>query len=285
MCQYRHSALGSAIRPTIKVHYGALTRPVYPALTQAIIMPRPTSDTHPDQLYADPLAQVSRFAFDQSVVEVFPDMIKRSVPGYATIINMIGDLAERYARSGSHCYDLGCSLGAATLAMRHRIRAADCHIIAVDNSPAMIERCRQVLAADSAEPEVQLVCADLQTVRPVQASVVVLNFTLQFIAPAERQTVLARIYEGLLPGGVLILSEKVTFEDRLHDDLMIELHHNFKRANGYSDLEIAQKRSALEQVLIPESLHTHRDRLKQAGFTSVDVWFQCFNFASLIAIK
>lgn len=242
-------------------------------------------DITPDKLYADPLAEISHFAFDQKVVDVFPDMIKRSVPGYATIINMIGDLAERYARADSRCYDLGCSLGAATLAMRHRIHAANCHLVAVDNSPAMIERCRQVLAVDSAEPEVELVCADIQNVQPKRASVAVLNFTLQFITPAERQAVLDRIAAGLLPGGVLILSEKVAFEDRLHDELMIELHHNFKRANGYSDLEIAQKRSALEQVLIPETLGTHRDRLRQAGFTSVDVWFQCFNFASLIAIK
>lgn len=243
------------------------------------------SDSRPDQLYADPLAEVSRFAFDQKVVDVFPDMIKRSVPGYATIINMIGDLAERYATSNSHCYDLGCSLGAATLAMRHRIRASNCRIVAVDNSPAMIERCRQVLAADIAEPPVELLCADLQTVEVTGASMAVLNFTLQFIPPAERQAVLDRIAEGIQPGGILILSEKVAFNDPLHNDLMIELHHNFKRANGYSDLEIAQKRSALEEVLIPETLETHRDRLRQAGFTSVDVWFQCFNFASMIAIR
>lgn len=239
----------------------------------------------PDQLYADPLAEVRSFAFDQAVVDVFPDMIKRSVPGYATIIKMIGELAERYAQSGSRCYDLGCSLGAATLAMRHRIRAADCQIFGVDNSPAMIERCRQVLAADSAETPVELLCSDIQSVKPTDASMVVLNFTLQFIPLAERLSVLEQIYAGLRPGGVLILSEKVAFEDQPHNELMIELHHNFKRANGYSDLEIAQKRSALEQVLLPESLPSHRERLRKAGFDSVDVWFQCFNFASLIAIK
>ncbi|MDQ2075566.1 carboxy-S-adenosyl-L-methionine synthase CmoA [Marinimicrobium sp. ABcell2] len=238
-----------------------------------------------DRLYADPLAGVSRFAFDQAVVDVFPDMIKRSVPGYATIINMIGDLAERYVLSGSRCYDLGCSLGAATLAMRHRIRATDVKIVAVDNSPAMIERCQQVLAADPAEPEVELICADIQSLQPTNGSMAVLNFTLQFVPLDQRLVVLEQIYQGLNPGGVLILSEKVVFEDQVHNDLMIELHHNFKRANGYSELEIAQKRSALEQVLLPESLATHRDRLRAAGFSSVDVWFQCFNFASLIAIK
>lgn len=238
-----------------------------------------------DDIYANPLQDLASFRFDASVVNVFPDMIKRSVPGYATIISMIGSLAERYAQSNSNCYDLGCSLGAATLAMRHRIRSANCEIVAVDNSAAMIEQCRQLINADSTEVPVTLLCDSLQAVSLERASVVVLNFTLQFIPLAERAEILQQIYAGMLPGGVLILSEKVAFNDRPHHELMIELHHNFKRANGYSDLEIAQKRTALENVLIPETLETHRSRLKQAGFASSDVWFQCFNFASLIAIK
>jgi tRNA (cmo5U34)-methyltransferase len=169
--------------------------------------------------------------------------------------------------------------------MRHRISAANCRIIGVDNSAAMIERCRQVMAADSGELEVELRCGDIQATALERASVIVLNFTLQFIPVAERAALMTRLYEALLPGGVLILSEKVAFDDQPHQALMTELHHNFKRANGYSDLEIAQKRTALENVLIPETLATHRQRLRDAGFASVDVWFQCFNFASLIAIK
>lgn len=244
-----------------------------------------SANTPIDTLYADPLKGEAKFTFDKKVVEVFPDMIKRSVPGYATIISMIGNLAERYSQADSNCYDLGCSLGAATLAMRHRIQAADCRIIGVDNSEAMIERCQQVMAADSGEIPVELQCADIQSVPVSNASVVVLNFTLQFIPLAQRQTILQTIYAGLKPGGVLILSEKVAFDDQQHQQLMIELHHNFKRTNGYSDLEIAQKRSALEDVLLPETLETHRNRIKHIGFSSCDVWFQCFNFASLIAIK
>lgn len=238
-----------------------------------------------DTIYANPLSEVSRFAFDQRVVDVFPDMIKRSVPGYATIINMIGNLAERYVQADSHCYDLGCSLGAATLAMRHRIQAANCKIIGVDNSAAMIARCQQVIAADSGEVTVELVESSIQAVNIENASMAVLNFTLQFITPDERLEVLRNICNGLNEGGVLILSEKVIFDDEPHQQLMTELHHNFKRANGYSDLEIAQKRSAIEDYLIPETLDIHRQRLRAAGFSSVDVWFQCFNFASIIAIK
>jgi tRNA (cmo5U34)-methyltransferase len=238
-----------------------------------------------DTLYANPLGEVSRFAFDQQVVDVFPDMIKRSVPGYATIINMIGNLAGIYTKANTHCYDLGCSLGAATLAMRHGIRNSDCKIIGVDNSQAMIDRCQQLIAADTTDVKVELINTNIQDIDIQNASMAVLNFTLQFIAIEQRLDLLSKIAKGLNRGGVLILSEKVIFEDQPHQDLMTDLHHNFKRANGYSDLEIAQKRSAIENYLIPETLDTHRQRLRQAGFASVDVWFQCFNFASIIAIK
>lgn len=249
-------------------------------------MTDPSTDAVKDKLFANPLGDVGDFQFDRKVVDVFPDMIKRSVPGYATTISMIGDLSQRYAQSGSVCYDLGCSLGAATLAMRHHIQAADCRIIGIDNSEAMIERCRQVMAADSGEVDVELICADLLTEANISnASVAVLNFTLQFIAPNKRDELINKIYQGMRPGGVLILSEKVLFENSAHQELMIELHHNFKRTNGYSDLEIAQKRSAIENVLIAETLASHKQRLHNAGFSSADVWFQCFNFASLIAIK
>lgn len=244
-----------------------------------------------DTIYADPLSDTGLFSFDQSVARVFPDMIKRSVPGYATIISMTGLLAGRYATAGSKLYDLGCSLGASSLAMRQNIREPGCEIVAVDNSSAMLERCRSLIDTDTAEhpphsdTALSLVCADLQDTAVEDASVVVLNFTLQFIPREIRDQVIQRIYRGLRPGGIMVLSEKVTFEDPHLDALNIDLHHQFKRANGYSNLEIAQKRNALENVLLPETLAQHRQRITNAGFGSCDVWFQCFNFASLIALK
>jgi tRNA (cmo5U34)-methyltransferase len=238
-----------------------------------------------DRIFANPLAAIPDFRFDESVAAVFPDMIQRSVPGYQAIINMIGELAGRYAQPNSTCYDLGCSLGAATLAMRHGIRSEGCRIVSVDNSRAMLDRAASILQQDDGKVPVDLRCEDIAETSIDNASVVVLNFTLQFIPVAERARLIESIYRGLLPGGVLILSEKVSFSDPQHQALMIELHHNFKRANGYSDLEISQKRSALEKVLLPETLATHQQRCKQAGFASVDVWFQCFNFASMLAIK
>ncbi len=238
-----------------------------------------------DQIYAEPLNAIAGFAFDERVVAVFPDMIQRSVPGYSTIIAMTGVLAERYAQPHSHCYDLGCSLGASLLSMRAQLDGRGCEIIGVDNSAAMIERCRTLIAGDTHTTPVTLRLDDINATSIDNASVVVMNFTLQFIPLEQRAALLTRIANSMRSGGILVLSEKICFDDSHLQDLNTDLHHAFKRANGYSDLEIAQKRSALDNVLIPETLATHRTRLQCAGFSSVDVWFQCFNFASLVAIK
>jgi tRNA (cmo5U34)-methyltransferase len=240
----------------------------------------------PDAIYANPLEEMIDFRFDERVVDVFPDMIQRSVPGYGTLISTIGVLAARYAQDNSQCYDLGCSLGAVTLSMRQRISNTNCQIIAVDNSPEMIERGEQLIALDtSSSIPIELRCESIQDSVIENASVVVLNFTLQFIPLADRLALIEKIYQGLNKGGILILSEKICVESTAHNDFHIDVHHDFKRANGYSDLEISQKRSALENVLIPETVATHKARLQQSGFTFIDTWFQCFNFVSLVAVK
>jgi len=240
---------------------------------------------NPDTLYADALNRIADFRFDERVADVFDDMIERSVPGYRSIIAQTETLTERYARPGTNLYDLGCSLGASALAMLRGLRADGCRVVAVDSSAAMIERCRKNLAPFRGRAELELRREDLLETPVENASVVVLNFTLQFVPPNDRDALLRRIAAGMVPGGVLILSEKVAFADPTHHELMIELHHEFKRTRGYSDLEIAQKRTALETVLIPETLPAHRERLLNAGFASCDVWFQCFNFASLLAVR
>ena len=235
-----------------------------------------------DLVYAERQEQVASFVFDQRVARVFPDMINRSVPGYTTIIAMIGLLAARHASSGSNLYDLGCSLGAASAAMKAALPIQDCRILAVDNAPAMIERAAASLRAEPGIP-LELICANVQDVLIRNASVVVLNFTLQFLPKNERLQLLQQIHQGMLDGGVLILSEKIAGVDAEEDALLVDLHHAFKQANGYSDLEISQKRIALENVLLPETIRVHRERLHAAGFSRVDLWFQCFNFVSFVA--
>ena len=243
-----------------------------------------SDNTETDRIYARERDHIERFSFDEQVARVFPDMIRRSVPGYGTIVEMTGILAARYARPDTRLYDLGCSLGASTLAMARLVPHRDCRIIAVDNSPAMIGEARSLLAQGETPPvPVELQCGDVRELRLENASVVVLNFTLQFLPPTDRDRLIDHIAEALLPGGILILSEKVCFQDPAEEQLQQALHHAFKRNNGYSELEISQKRTALEEVLIPETLEAHRRRLEGAGFSSVHPWFRCFNFLSLVA--
>ncbi|MDH5544223.1 MAG: carboxy-S-adenosyl-L-methionine synthase CmoA [Gammaproteobacteria bacterium] len=238
-----------------------------------------------DKIYSQALGKIVDFRFDEQVAKVFPDMINRSVPGYASIIQMIGTLADQYAQSDSNCYDLGCSLGAASLSIRHHLKAPNCRIISVDNSQPMLDRFQSLLEEDSADTPVELMCADVRDVDIHKASLVVLNFTLQFVPLADRQRLINKIFAGMLPGGILVLSEKISFDDPNKQQMLTDLHHAFKRSQGYSDLEISQKRTALENVLIPETLDAHISRLTQAGFQQSHMWFQCFNFMSLVAVR
>jgi tRNA (cmo5U34)-methyltransferase len=241
--------------------------------------------TSKDNIYATAQNSIRDFTFDKSVVEVFPDMIQRSVPGYTTIISTIGELAKRFHQPGSNIYDLGCSLGAATSSIRRALNTADGQIIAVDNSPDMVERCNIHVSAFKSKLPVNVQLGDIVDTPIENASLVVLNFTLQFIAPDERQALLSKICDGINPGGALILSEKIKAPDPLCDEVLIDLHHHYKRVNGYSELEISQKRSALENVMKPQSLLENHQLLKNAGFGHTQTWYQCFNFSSMIAIK
>jgi tRNA (cmo5U34)-methyltransferase len=235
-----------------------------------------------DRLYAEVKSDIEGFLFDSKVAAVFEDMIRRSVPGYGTAVAMTGVIAARYARDNTNIYDLGCSLGATTASIRQYQQAQHCRIIAVDSSQSMIDSCKGMLDRSDAGG-IQFLCEDIRDIRITNASVVVLNFTLQFIPVDQRLGLLQKIYDGMVAGGILILSEKLAFDQQ--QQIFTELHHVFKQANGYSDLEISQKRTALENVLLPETMEQHRQRLLQAGFAAVYCWFQCLNFASLIAMK
>ncbi len=237
-----------------------------------------------DQIYETLSAKVEPFEFSEKVVRVFPDMIERSVPGYRQLLELTPLIVRQAAVSDSIVYDLGCSLGAATLAARRAIQAPNVRIVAVDNSPQMTARCQKLVDDDNSSVPVDVVTADLCDQPIKRASVVMMYFTLQFIEPAQRDLLIKRIAQGLLPGGVLLLAEKLKFCSA-QQRWMDQQHHEFKRAQGYSDLEIARKRQALESVLIADERKDHHQRLKSAGFAHVYDWFQCLNFACFAAVK
>lgn len=239
-----------------------------------------------DRIYSMPLDRVGDFRFDDLVASVFPDMIARSVPGYASVLAMTAELAERYAVAGTFVYDLGCSLGAASILMQPRIPSTCC-IHAVDSSEAMLHRLTRELQKQPSSGLAPIVphLADVRDMELHSSSFAVLNFTLQFIPLEGRTSLLQSICNGLVPGGALVISEKVHFADPEREELMRTLHHDFKRANGYTDLEIAQKRTALENTLVTETVDEHLQRLTDVGFQTVSLWFQCFNFVSILAVK
>ncbi|WP_136253129.1 carboxy-S-adenosyl-L-methionine synthase CmoA [Onishia niordana] len=238
-----------------------------------------------DAIFSTPLDRVARFSFDEQVVACFPDMIRRSVPGYGQILGMLGVIAERHLRHGAHVYDLGCSLGAVSLALAGRLSADAFRLTGVDLSPAMVSRARETFAAECPEHTIEVVEGDIRTMDYRPSGMIVLNFTLQFLPPADREAVIKALYDALEPGGVLVLSEKIVAEDEQENAWLVERYHDFKRANGYSDMEISQKRTALENVLVPDTLAAHHARLSRAGFPRSQTWFQYLNFASIIAFK
>lgn len=238
-----------------------------------------------DTIYATELDVVGKFSFNQQVVDVFPDMINRSVPSYQNIIEGIGKIANTFLGQNPLIYDLGCSLGNVSLSIAKCAASKNANIIGVDNSQAMLERCQQHIDGFSFASNITLQQADLVDVHLKACDMAVINFTLQFIEPALRQGIISKIYQQLNPGGIFVLSEKIHVPEEQLNALLIDLHHAFKRENGYSDLEISQKRSALEDVMKLDSIDVHKNRLQQAGFSSSCVWYQHFNFVSIVAIK
>lgn len=254
-----------------------------------------------DDLYQRRETAPGSFRFDDAVVDVFPDMIDRSVPGYSLIVPMIGQLARRYVQPDSAVHDLGCSLGAVTLAIRGAIldrrELQAVRLVATDNSEPMVSRLRGLLGdldipvRDPERPRreergvlpIELNLGDIRDVDLAGASFVALNFTLQFLDPGDRDRLLARIATGLRPGGVLVLAEKIRFEDSGVQERLTTWHHDYKRLQGYSELEIARKRTALERVLLSETEAAHRERLERSGFQRVTRWFQCFGFCAWLA--
>ena len=228
-------------------------------------------------------SDISDFRFDESVVAVFDDMVKRSVPGYEAMIQMVGLVARTYGKDHTNYYDLGSSTGAITLALALNNKHENNKFIAVDNSPQMVEKCQKNLSGKI--DNFEIICADIKDISIENASIVVLNLTLQFIDVEKRSKLVKKIYDGLIPGGALIISEKIHFNKKENQEQLASLHLEFKRANGYSELEIANKRQSLENILVTESKQTHLKRLKICGFKESSCYFQCLNFASFLSVK
>jgi tRNA (cmo5U34)-methyltransferase len=238
-----------------------------------------------DEVFREEIEKVSDFKFGANVAKVFDDMVNRSVPYYGEIQRMMAELAADHAREGTFVYDLGCSTGTTMIGMDTMVDQ-QIRFIGVDDSQEMLDKCKSKLMEIGFSRPYELRCADLGSgVKIENASVVVLCLTLQFVRPIYREKLLSDIVKGLNPGGVLILVEKILAEETSFNRDFIEYYYNYKRRNNYSEMEISQKREALENVLVPYKLSENISLLRDQGFDHCEVFFKWYNFAGIIAVK
>jgi tRNA (cmo5U34)-methyltransferase len=241
-----------------------------------------------DNIFAEATHAVGDFNFGERTAEVFDDMLDRSVPLYREMQRMLGEIAGEFAGDGSAVYDLGCSTGITLETLRGAITAAgkQVKLVGLDYSKPMLQRAKERFTALPERERPLLIHADLNQGCVIKnASVVVLNLTLQFVRPLYRDTLIRQIADGLNESGCLILVEKVLSKDSLLNRMFIKFYYDMKRRNGYSEMEIASKREALENVMIPYRSEENTELLKRNGFREVDTFFKWYNFAGFLAVK
>lgn len=226
------------------------------------------------------------FTFDKTVANVFDDMVSRSVPFYDEMQRMSAELAGDFATDNSNIVDIGCSTGTSLIAFDKTIRA-NVTLVGLDNSHDMLRKAEEKMAAAKLNHAYQMEYADLNKGGPQieNASFVSMILTLQFVRPLYRERIVQNIYDGLNANGAFLIIEKLTSEDTIFNRLFIDHYYDYKRRNGYSEMEISNKREALENVLIPYRMEENFELLRGAGFDKVDVFFRWYNFCGIIAKK
>jgi tRNA (cmo5U34)-methyltransferase len=233
-----------------------------------------------DKVFKKPI--VKQFEFDEEVASVFDDMLDRSVPYYKQSLELTISFALRYLNENDKVFDLGCSTASTLISLAQKSHKK-LQLIGIDNSEAMLQQAKNKTNAYGLD--IDFICDDIFNVSIDKSKVIISNYTLQFIRPLQREKLIKKIYNSLEDGGIFIFSEKVILDDKVLNKYCIDEYYNFKKNQGYSEFEIAQKREALENVLIPYSEDENKKMIKDVGFKSCDTIFKWINFATFIAIK
>ena len=241
-------------------------------------------DSSSDKLYqVDTVPE--DFDFNKRVVEVFDDMLDRSIPFYQDVITATGRLFERHLEPGDVVCDLGCATGTSLFKLSEILKDVELHMIGFDSSEPMLEKARLKAEFYGGRKRVTFEHQDITAIERPGTGAFIMNYTMQFIRPLRRPELVQRLFDNLRPGGILVLSEKTIQPDKSLNRTYIDIYHRFKRDKGYSDLEIARKREALENILIPFTPEENQAMLREAGFDPVTPFFQWFNFSSLVGLK
>lgn len=238
-----------------------------------------------DQVFRKKLEKVPKFQFNRDVAIAFDDMVSRSVPFYQEIHSILLDLIDREYKAETRIYDLGCSTGTTLLLIDKHLKKAKKNrgaMYGIDNSSAMLEFCAEKCRKLE---NLELLCQNIEETDIKKAGLIIMNYTLQFIPSRKRMPILKDIYQQLETGGIFILSEKIQCSNKKMHQLTTDLYYDFKRRRGYSELEISQKREALEKVLVPLTPEKQLEQLRSAGFKKVDILFRWYNFACYVGLK
>lgn len=241
-----------------------------------------------DKIFLGEGKQTRAFEFNAEVAEVFDDMLERSVPFYLEQLNMVGDIGKHFWIPRTNVYDLGCSTATMLVGLCQKLPVS-ARLVGYDNSPAMLERARQKIAENHFRKNIEVRLGELNgslsDIVLENASVITMCWTLQFIRPLGRDNLVRRIYDSLVNGGALIVTEKILTNNGHMNRFFVDFYYDLKRKHGYSDTEIARKREALENVLIPYQVKENLDLFRRNGFEIVETFFQWFNFAGFLCIK
>jgi len=238
-----------------------------------------------DDIYQHKKDPLEKFTFSKEVSDVFDDMINRSVPGYKDVLNMSGEIIKKFYQPDTMIYDLGASTGALPLKLIEIFQGLRFRYKGIDNSLPMVEKARSYLKKVSHDQEIDFMKGDIEGFFFKDASVIVSSYTMQFIPPERRESLFQEIYNSLTASGIFILSEKVVEEDERLNLFYQERHYQMKKKEGYSDLEIAQKRDAIENVLIPFTFERNIEMLRRCGFSTISIFYKWYNFVSILAVK
>ena len=238
-----------------------------------------------DTIFASTLEKVDDFDFNTSVASVFDDMLHRSVPFYQEIQRMTVEMGRKFYQENTNVYDLGCSTGTTLKLFCEAIDDPGAQFVGYDTSQPMVDKATEKLTRANVIDRCRVYNEDIREAEMSNASIVSMMFTLQFIRPLFRDAMIKKIYDSLVDGGCFIMTEKVLGNETTLNRLFIELYYDFKRNNNYSELEITQKREALENVLIPYRIEENISILQRNGFELVEPFFRWYNFAGFVAIK
>lgn len=238
-----------------------------------------------DEIFSEGNFPEGSFRFNDAVASCFDDMANRCIPYYREVIQLTASAADKFLSDQARVYDIGCSTGNTLLFIAKTLRDKNVKLIGIDPSESMLKKAEEKASVYTYSHDIEFLKGSCEDFQFEQADMIILNYTLQFINPEDRKSIISRLHEALKPGGILILSEKLRQEDEAVEEFNTETYEAFKAGNGYSYLEIANKRQALENFLVPGSLTGNLNLLNESGFDRVEILFKWLNFSTFLAFK